>query len=293
MRQVPNYINSFIDSFYNHAHSCFCLVVIIHYRTAHGSVLLVVATWSLFPWQQGFYMPLWFGSPRYSRDIQELVSSQQLSHPANQPGTDSGPTTGPQNDCQQDVPYKGNWSVAYCIFHLNSVDGTHGRCGKLLLPMMTSSNGNIFRITGLLCGDFPGDRGIPRTKASDAELWCFLWSAPEPTIEQTMETPVIWDCVHYHLIVMPHQTCWILADPVDGLLQGCDNSLSNTIIIILCLKWLIYIAGIKTTCGHNCLTLINLNDIFDKLFSSWYQLLMVEASLVKFSLRNVTGHHYY
>ena len=26
-------------------------------------------------------------------------------------------------------------------------------------------------------------RWIPRTKASDAELWCFLWSAPEYTIE--------------------------------------------------------------------------------------------------------------
>ena len=30
-------------------------------------------------------------------------------------------------------------------------------------------------------------------KASDAELWCFLWSAPEPTVEQTMETLEIWD----------------------------------------------------------------------------------------------------
>ena len=43
--------------------------------------------------------------------------------------------------------------------------------------MMTSSNGNIFRVTGLLCGEFTGHRWIPRTKASDAELWCFLWSA--------------------------------------------------------------------------------------------------------------------
>ena len=34
---------------------------------------------------------------------------------------------------------------------------------------------------------------IPLTKASDAELRCFLWSAPEPTVEQTMETPAIWD----------------------------------------------------------------------------------------------------
>ena len=45
--------------------------------------------------------------------------------------------------------------------------------------MITSSNGNIFRVIGHLCGDFTGHRWIPRTKASDAELWCFLWSAPE------------------------------------------------------------------------------------------------------------------
>ena len=45
--------------------------------------------------------------------------------------------------------------------------------------MMTSSNGNIFRVTGHLCGEFTGHRWIPRTKASDAELWYFLWSATE------------------------------------------------------------------------------------------------------------------
>ena len=36
--------------------------------------------------------------------------------------------------------------------------------------MMTSSNGNIFRVTGHLCGEFTGPRWIPRTKASDAEV---------------------------------------------------------------------------------------------------------------------------
>ena len=46
------------------------------------------------------------------------------------------------------------------------------------LIMMTSSNRIIFRVTGLLCGEFTGNRWIPHTKASDAELWCFLWSAP-------------------------------------------------------------------------------------------------------------------
>ena len=39
---------------------------------------------------------------------------------------------------------------------------------------MTSSNGNIFRVTGHLCGEITSPWSIPRTKASDAELWCFF-----------------------------------------------------------------------------------------------------------------------
>ena len=34
--------------------------------------------------------------------------------------------------------------------------------------MMTSSNGNIFRVTGHLCGESTSHRWIPHTKASDA-----------------------------------------------------------------------------------------------------------------------------
>ena len=58
---------------------------------------------------------------------------------------------------------------------------------------MTSSNGNIFRVIGPLWGESTGHRWIPLTKASDAELWCFLWSAPEQTIERTTDTPLIRD----------------------------------------------------------------------------------------------------
>ena len=58
-----------------------------------------------------------------------------------------------------------------------------GKCFYFVTFMMTSSNGSIFRVTGHLCGEFTGDRWISRTKANDAELWCFLWSAPEWTIE--------------------------------------------------------------------------------------------------------------
>ena len=38
-----------------------------------------------------------------------------------------------------------------------------------------------------------GDRWIPLTQASDTDIWCFLWSVPEQTVEQIIETPVIWD----------------------------------------------------------------------------------------------------
>ena len=54
------------------------------------------------------------------------------------------------------------------------------------LHMMTSSNGNIFRVTGHLCGEFTGDRWIPLTKASDAELWCFLDLRPNKRLSKQL-----------------------------------------------------------------------------------------------------------
>ena len=36
---------------------------------------------------------------------------------------------------------------------------------------------------------------FPTPKASDAELWWFVWSAPEQKIEKTIETSVIWDAI--------------------------------------------------------------------------------------------------
>ena len=59
---------------------------------------------------------------------------------------------------------------------------------------MTSSNRNIFRVTGPLWGESIGDRRIPLTNASE-KLCCFISSAPQQTVEQTMETTVIWDTI--------------------------------------------------------------------------------------------------
>ena len=59
--------------------------------------------------------------------------------------------------------------------------------------MMTSSNWNIFLVTVSLCREFTGHWWILLIKASDAELWYFLSSVAEFTIEETNVRLVIWD----------------------------------------------------------------------------------------------------
>ena len=77
----------------------------------------------------------------------------------------------------------------------------HHICSTFIkaLNMMTSSNGNIFRVTGHLCRELTSHRWIPCKKARDAELWCFLWSVPQETVEQTMEIPVILDAIAFFM----------------------------------------------------------------------------------------------
>ena len=74
------------------------------------------------------------------------------------------------------------------------------RTHNIAITMMASSNNNIFRITGPLCGESSGYRWFPLTKASDAGHWCFLWSAPEQTVEQAIETLVILESIEF---IMP------------------------------------------------------------------------------------------
>ena len=53
-----------------------------------------------------------------------------------------------------------------------------------------SSNESIFHITGPMWGETTSLQGIPLTKASDVELWCFL-CLPEQTVEQTVKMLVL------------------------------------------------------------------------------------------------------
>ena len=67
---------------------------------------------------------------------------------------------------------------------------------------MTSSNGNIYRVTGPLRGEPTDHQWIPLTMASDAELWHFLWSAAEQTVEQTIEMTVIWCAIELIMMLL-------------------------------------------------------------------------------------------
>ena len=68
--------------------------------------------------------------------------------------------------------------------------------------MMTLSNGNIFRTTGPLCGEFTGLRWIPRTKASYAEFDAFFDLRPNKGWVNNCEAGD-WrrDRAHYDVIV--------------------------------------------------------------------------------------------
>ena len=80
-----------------------------------------------------------------------------------------------------DVIWKRNTRPLYNVYF--NVTHTYSRHNdmKTISPLLAICNGN-----------FPTDhQGIPLTKASDAELWCFLWCVPEQTIERL----VIWDAI--------------------------------------------------------------------------------------------------
>ena len=86
--------------------------------------------------------------------------------------------------------------------------------------MMTSSNGKIFRVTGHSWGESTGDWWIPLTKASDGALLCFIWSAPEQTVGETIrrrwfETPSrsLWrhcDVHHFYSSHVSVNNVWIV-----------------------------------------------------------------------------------
>ena len=60
------------------------------------------------------------------------------------------------------------------------------------LLMMTSSNGNIFHVTGYLCGEFPGPRWIPTQRPVTRSFDVYFDLRPNKWLNKQL---VIWDAI--------------------------------------------------------------------------------------------------
>ena len=82
--------------------------------------------------------------------------------------------------------------------------------------MMTSSNENIFRVTGPLCGEFTGHQWIPHTKVSDTELWFFFDLPLNKGLSK-----LSWDW----WFEMPSHSLWCHCNEIAHLLCGAQITL--------------------------------------------------------------------
>ena len=82
---------------------------------------------------------------------------------------------------------------------------------------------------GPLCGEFIGHRWIPRTKVSDAELWCFLWywTVLKCSVNIRNAGDLKRHHAHYDVIVMI----------IEKLCYWSDNMESQSLNIFLRLQW--------------------------------------------------------
>ena len=99
---------------------------------------------------------------------------------------------------------------------------------------MTSSNGNIFRVTGHLCGEFTGPRWIPHTKASDAELLICVW------INGWVNNREAGDLrryrVHYDVILMVWIDCALASPYSDATIKSQFCTSNDSWATVACIK---------------------------------------------------------
>ena len=139
-----------------------------------------------------------------------------------------------------------------------------------IMIMMTSSYGNIFRVTGPLWGESTCHRWIPLTKVSEPQLWCFLSSVPEQTVEQTIEMLVIWEVIGlimmslqwFHEVWIWHIGNWIIINT-----WWCHDVETFSSLLSLCEGYHLWISLIE---GQYCGALILIVVFkYDKAVNSW------------------------
>ena len=181
-------------------------------------------------------------------------------------------------------------------FDLKSNSMTHGTTDSHSLIMKTSSNGNLFRVTGHLYGEFTGHRWSPRTKASDAELWCFFFICAwingwinnreagdlrrhrahydvivmclhsEPVFLSSADSSHVWCCYLQYNFLMGSSTISLFTTPeIVLVIQNSNDRLAwwNWCITSPCV--MMYVSNPNTTvhlvCNHYCSFIVIRNRI--------------------------------
>ena len=94
------------------------------------------------------------------------------------------------------LPYTGRSSCSYSVPVTLRLDSSCYCFINMVMGSRWDHRMETFSVLLALCDrDSTGHRWIPLTKANNAELWCLFWSAPDQTVEQTIETSVIWDAI--------------------------------------------------------------------------------------------------
>ena len=131
--------------------------------------------------------------------------------------------------------------------------------------MMTSSNENIFRVTGHFCGEFTGPRWILRTKASDAELWCFffIWTWINSWVNNSEAGDWRRHQAHCDVSVMINN---FLYSDIFLIFHHCQNTGSNnTLIFDMCRCSPAAVTTVKMKVIQRTQQVILINEIFTQI----------------------------
>ena len=156
---------------------------------------------------------------------------------------------------------------------------------------MTSSNGNIFRVTCPLWGESTGHRWIHPTRASDAELWCILsliYASTNGWANNRDPGELRSHGAHYDITVMLARVFFsekITALAVKPCTYECLIFIDVSLSSILCLKLYIYktssIVFIATIYQH--LTLLSTLCMFGKRALCWWSVAQKALTIAQVS----------
>ena len=95
--------------------------------------------------------------------------------------------------------------------------------------MMTSSNGNIFRVTGPLCREFTGTGEFPTRRPVTRSFDVFFDLRLNKRLSKQSCCDLRRYRAHYDVIVMTHWDVVITQSSIDGLVQERRNYIANAL----------------------------------------------------------------